>query len=684
MAQFYQVTKSSVLLWLIALTATLSIFITSCSDEDNPVVVDDGVESLSATLVDGTGSPMPETVVELYEQDAAIQADLTEQIGIDTTDSEGNFSFDIKGKSIDKLKIKVRHIFVDEDGYLNLSEYKAKIKNGELVSLKVKEKKECVMEVKATVSLDGQELDGDEKLEIVLEGKKLLKAKANEDGSYTLNICPGTYRFRIKMGDTVYSTVEEIGNDMTEISLELTEEEKESECCTGTVIIQFTDKEGNYLDGTQAWLRNLPEKKEFNKKIEIKDGKAVFEDVCEGEYEIRLAKEGYNVIEEKVSVACDDTKEYTFKMEMKESGEECCDNILSVTVKDKDGKPIQGAKVLLLKDGKGIEDPRTNSDGKAVIDGICKDNGYRLVVTAEGFTGYEANLEDFGCGEERSKSITLEKKKEEECCKGNLQVIVKDKDGNYVSNAEVWLRNLPENKELNIKKKTEQGKVFFEGICEGKYEIRIAIDGYKVQEVMVEIDCEKTTEKAITLEKTETEECCDNSLWLKVKDGEGKAIKGAKVYLKKAGKVIEDPLTNADGIIEIDGICKGDGYYVVIQAEGYDTKEMEIGSFGCGEGKEKVVEMSGKEKDCCNASLTVMVKDEDGNAIEGVAVILRRGGKAISDPRTNGDGIVNIEELCEGEGYSILVKKDGYGIYESENFGLDCDKNLEKSVKLKK
>jgi len=769
--------KNPFLIGLIAILAVSGILLSSC-EEDNPVASDDGVEEVSAILADNYGNLLPETIVELHEGEVDINADLGVPIAIDTTDSDGTFSFEIKGKFIDKLYLRIQHPFIDGNAYLSLSDYKAKIKDSEEIEIKIQEKEECAQEVTISITLGGENtLEGNEKLIISQEDKKLLYLKPGNEGSYVADLCPGTYTFTIKIGDKTYSTIEEVEETTELLELELQMNNSE-ECCTGGIEVSIKDETGASINGVEVWLRNTKEGKEFNKKIMTEEGLAKFVEICEGKYEARISKEGYAVQEMLVEIDCGLTAEKNIVLKVKEEGDDCCDNILKVLVATDEGtKPIKGAKVLLRKNGKPIEDPRTDEEGMVTIDGICKGEGYSLLIEAEGHKVYESESFSFDCEEAKEMVIKLEKKEDEECCKGNLIVDVADKEGNALEEVEVWLRNLPGKKEFNKKVKTNDGRAAFEGICEGEYEIRVAREGYDVQEIEIGIECEKTTEISVKLEKKETEdccdnilkvlvatdegtkpikgakvllrkngkpiedprtdeegmvtidgickgegysllieaeghkvyesesfsfdceeakemviklekkeqeECCDNILSLKVKNEDGEAIKGAKILFKKDGKVIEDPRTNEDGMATIDGICKGDGYYIVVQAEGYQTREIEIEAFDCGEKQVYDITLEAKETECCEAWIKVIVMDNNENPIQDAVLIVRKNGKAIEDPRTNGDGEAVVDGLCEGEGYSILIKKDGYEPYESDNFTLKCTDEKVFTVKLSK
>jgi len=584
--------KNPFLIGLIAILAVSGILLSSC-EEDNPVASDDGVEEVSAILADNYGNLLPETIVELHEGEVDINADLGVPIAIDTTDSDGTFSFEIKGKFIDKLYLRIQHPFIDGNAYLSLSDYKAKIKDSEEIEIKIQEKEECAQEVTISITLGGENtLEGNEKLIISQEDKKLLYLKPGNEGSYVADLCPGTYTFTIKIGDKTYSTIEEVEETTELLELELQMNNSE-ECCTGGIEVSIKDETGASINGVEVWLRNTKEGKEFNKKIMTEEGLAKFVEICEGKYEARISKEGYAVQEMLVEIDCGLTAEKNIVLKVKEEGDDCCDNILKVLVATDEGtKPIKGAKVLLRKNGKPIEDPRTDEEGMVTIDGICKGEGYSLLIEAEGHKVYESESFSF--------------------------------------------------------------------------------------------DCEEAKEMVIKLEKKEQEECCDNILSLKVKNEDGEAIKGAKILFKKDGKVIEDPRTNEDGMATIDGICKGDGYYIVVQAEGYQTREIEIEAFDCGEKQVYDITLEAKETECCEAWIKVIVMDNNENPIQDAVLIVRKNGKAIEDPRTNGDGEAVVDGLCEGEGYSILIKKDGYEPYESDNFTLKCTDEKVFTVKLSK
>jgi hypothetical protein len=103
--------------------------------------------------------------------------------------------------------------------------------------------------------------------------------------------------------------------------------------------------------------------------------------------------------------------------------------------------------------------------------------------------------------------------------------------------------------------------------------------------------------------------------------------------------------------------------------EEYKNIEFEF-EIGCG--VEKTIEKTLESDDeCCDNVARIVIKDKEGNPVKDAIVILKKDGKAVADPRTNGDGVVEIENLCEGY-YVLVVEREGYERAEWE-IEIECD-----------
>ena len=234
-----------------------------------------------------------------------------------------------------------------------------------------------------------------------------------------------------------------------------------------------------------------------------------------------------------------------------------------------DGAVLNGAKIIIYKDGKAIADPVVK-DGKAIASELCEGK-YTIVIKAEGYEENEFNVE-LGCSQSKDieKEMTKKKKEEEEdCCNSTFQIQLKDKDGKAVNGTVVLKKEGKENRDKN----SENGYAKFEEVCKGKYTVVIESENHKRMEFTYEIDCDKNIEISKTLENKENEEeCCDAAIKVIVRDLENKAIQDAEIELWLDGNIISEGKSNDGGYYYANDLCKGK-YTLVIKKDGYQAIE---------------------------------------------------------------------------------------------------------------
>lgn len=450
--------------------------------------------------------------------------------------------------------------------------------------------------------------------------------------------------------------------------------EDKKECC-GLLELTIKDEDGKALKNVEVKVRQ--DMKLLKKSVSDESGKVKFEGLCLEKYGLRLALDGFKVIEENVTIEnCDDTKSLDFKMIRTQSKKDsCCNGVFIFKPKDKDGNILNGTKVYIYKDGKLIQDPVVEN-GKAVQDSLCEGK-YTIIYKKDGFDDKEVEVE-IGCNEEKTLEHTLEKKND--CCEGIIKVRIKDDKGNVLKNASVTLWK--GSKKLTELKTDANGYLEFKELCESnEYSLSISADGYEGLEFKIELGCNKelSYEKSLKAKA----DCCDAVLKFLVKDEKTKAaLKDAKVTLKLNGKVIfENRATNADGLVTEDGLCKGK-YTVIIERDGYERIETTWNIEKCDTFQEsfwlKAV------KNCCGGFVRIKVTDEKGNLLRNKTVRLMKGTTKISEVKTDNNGIAEFKDLCEGNDYNMSVLSEEHQSIEF-GFELGCDKelNFEKALKTK-
>lgn len=434
-------------------------------------------------------------------------------------------------------------------------------------------------------------------------------------------------------------------------------ERKDKEDCCNVVYILAADKTKNEPI-PHASIKITKDNEIIREGTTDDRGLAVFRELCDGKYWIRLAAEGYKVIEKEFSVDNCDTLELVFNMQPIE--DECCDGkIIIRPVDEKNNEPINGAKVLLWKNGKNIAEAIVKN-GVAYFEKMCE-GGYGVSIIAEGYKPIEFEL-NLPCNE----TIEFSKKmmKSDDCCKGVIKFIVRNGEGQHLNGAKVTLWYGDNKYEEGTVK---DGKVIFDGLCEGKYGVGITLEGYEGIEFHVELACnEKKVVEKILLKK---DDCCKGIIRIKVQGQDGKPLNGAKVTLWFGNQMLEKAEVR-DGWAVFDGLCEGK-YGVDIEMEGYKHQEFAI-ELGCNEEKtfEKILL---KSDDCCTAVMKLIIKDkETSETIEGANVTIYIDREVIADGTTGRNGVFEKGELCAPRIYVIVVEKDGYQTIEEEMIFKEC------------
>ena len=101
--------------------------------------------------------------------------------------------------------------------------------------------------------------------------------------------------------------------------------------------------------------------------------------------------------------------------------------------------------------------------------------------------------------------------------------------------------------------------------------------------------------------------CCSGVLTVTVKDPNGVGIANARVQVKKAGVLIDDPRSDANGVAVVDNLCPG-AYSIRVVAEGFKVHEAQ---FLINENCEPVALIANMDTVtvCCTGVLNLFVKD---------------------------------------------------------------------------
>ena len=502
---------------------------------------------------------------------------------------------------------------------------------------------------------------------VLWSGGKVVATKyiENEFAEFT-NLCEGLYGLDISKDG--YKHIEfnaELGCDET---LSFTKELLKNDCCLGKVSLLVLDDKLVGVEGVKVKL--------WSGSTVIRDGltdaegSITFDKICEGKYQISFIKEGYKGQEFNFEIGCN--QELSFQKTIAKLEDDCCKGIIKVFTKDYGtGEALNGAKVIIWKDGKAIRD-RLTENGMAGFDGLCQ-GVYVVSIEKDGYNPIEFKVE-LGC----NKTLELEKKlikKNEDCCKGIIKVMPKDNTTNEPLNGATV--NLWKDGKLFRTTKVVNGVAGFDGLCEGRYGIDVIAEGYKAIEFVVELGCNETKEfeKKLVL----ADECCKGIIKVIVRDDKtGELMKFGVVKLWKDGKLLKEGKVT-DGIVVFENLCEGK-YSIGITAEGYKGAEAGI-ELGCNATKE-IEKRLILADECCKGIIKVYPKDEQsGESLNGAIVKLWKDGKLLKEAKV-ANGVAVFENLCEGR-YELSITAEGYkGIEFVQELG--CNKTVEVVKKLAK
>ncbi len=342
------------------------------------------------------------------------------------------------------------------------------------------------------------------------------------------------------------------------------------------------------------------------------------------------------------------------------------------------GKTVIQADKLLAKD-------TTDEDGNYEVKNIPADfENLTLEAEHSDFSKYKVNLKDLKSEIKDNKLQTKLDNKSE--CGFSLNFTILDSTSKQaLAGAQVRLNR--DGKLIRKTNSNDQGNINFEGVCAGKYEFRLAREGYKTIESTVTIGgSDSITNLPIlmrSMNETPPDSCCDGIAKLFIKDKDGKYIIGAKFKLSLNGKVIKDgSVTSNNEPITLDKLCEGK-YRLVITAEGFNAIEMDV-TVSCKEpvNVSKVMEKPSVDT-CCDGIAKLFVKDKDGKYIVGAKYKLYLNGKVIKEGSiTSNSEPLTLDKLCEGK-YSISINADGYNGVET-NLTVSCKEPVSVSKILEK
>jgi hypothetical protein len=400
-------------------------------------------------------------------------------------------------------------------------------------------------------------------------GDKLIKTETVVEGSAIFKeLCSGKYSFIIiKEGYKSTDFSIELPCNQTKEFEKLMNRTETDSCCNGVAKIFVRNSGGERLYNAlvKLWKGGtlLGEYRTNN------DGYVIFTRLCPGTYGVSMGRDGYKGQEFNFTIGCNDTVTYEKNLVASET-DSCCNGVVKIIVKDAQGNRLTPATVRLWKNGTKLSQYTTNNDGAVVFTRLCEGT-YGIDISKDGYTGMEFSF-TLDCNDTVVYEKTINAVERDSCCNGVVKFIFKNEGGEALANTGVKVT-----KSGTIVRSGPaglDGTITFRELCRGIYAIRVARDGYKVQEFNIEIGCNDTVEVERTLVR---ETCCTAIFKLHVQDDStGTAISDARIEVRKNGDIVFDGYTNPEGNYGRENICAPDSYLVRIIKDGYVIKEFTL------------------------------------------------------------------------------------------------------------
>lgn len=163
-------------------------------------------------------------------------------------------------------------------------------------------------------------------------------------------------------------------------------------CCHGKIRLYVKDSTNIYLKNAKVklWKGNVLVAEKYTND----NGYVAFEEVCKGQYQLSIIREGYKGMEFSFTMDCNEIKEAT-KILTKDV---CCTGKIKFKLVDKTTlTAIQGATVKIWKHGQILATATSNVEGWVVFENLCAPVEYGFDFEAQGYKHKELSLKLSEC-----------------------------------------------------------------------------------------------------------------------------------------------------------------------------------------------------------------------------------------------------------------------------------------------
>lgn len=440
-----------------------------------------------------------------------------------------------------------------------------------------------------------------------------------------------------------------------------------NDSCCGTLHVAVTDSTSAPIGGVMVQFRRGS--RTYRTGISDSNGIVIFREVCGGEFNFRLSREGYRVVErDGLTLDGCDSNAYSMTMARTTStgADTCCRGTLSIAVNDSaTGSGVSNAEVRITRVGGTSRTLRTEN-GSVTFREVCQ-GAYNVRIARDGYRVLEFRIE-LDCNASTSITRTMLAEGDggpDSCCNGRVEVVVRDSaSGERISGATVrlWRGSTL----IGTRNTSGSANAVFEELCQGdNYSISISREGYRGLEYDFDMTCDQRREIVKTLARNASDDtCCDGRIQVTMRDSSSNAaLSNVTVRLWKNGSVYRSGVTNSGGYIVFEGICRGN-YGIDFSRDDYRDREGTL-EMGCNQNRELSYKLlrSASSDTCCTASMALRVRDSaasDGVYLSGATVVISYGSAVVAQGTTNGDGYYIREELCGYRSYSVTISKSGF------------------------
>jgi uncharacterized surface anchored protein len=326
---------------------------------------------------------------------------------------------------------------------------------------------------------------------------------------------------------------------------------------------------------------------------------------------------------------------------------------------------ISNAEVRLKRNGTLVTTVQSDQFGRVEFNYVMAGT-YSIRVSKSGYQVIERQVTVQYC-DTVSMDLRMEPSgtSADSCCHGILTIFVRDSSTNALLNG-VAVKLSKDGMDTRLSTTCNGQPAIFGDLCPGEYHLRLALDGYNVQEFSVVLACNQAKDMTRYLvHKIHPDSCCHGTITVLVADSAtNTALANTTVKLWYNNALLKTLTTDANGYAVFTEKCNGE-YQISVLREHYKSREYSF-TLGCNEQKSIPIALKAESTTpdtCCTAILKVRVKDStiaEAGWLNDVMVTVALNGVVVRSGYTNSEGYYMESNLCAPGVYTITFTKQGY------------------------